>query len=468
MVFELRSFGFRAVGMAWAVGIALAAVARAAVIALAAVALSFAGPVSAMQENAGEENLPQTAPAPPPVPGETLTVHLLTVGPGDRVEELFGHNALLIRDSATGYERAFNYGLYDPGASGFLMNFFQGRMMYQVAPLPLDPMLASYRAAGRRVWAQELDLEPPARARLLDLLLTASQPENSQYRYEYFRNNCSTKLRDVLDTVLDGQLRAATDSADGSGITWRHHTRRLTAGHLHFYAGIDLLLGPRGDESTTRWQEMWVPMKLRDTLGALHVVRSDGSRGRLVRSEAVWVESERAREPTASRSMELLFLFFGTGIGVVFLILGRQAAAGSKRSRVGLGLLGCLWGGFCFVAGVLLVAIHWTDHEFMYGNQNWLLFSPLGPGVAISLVRTTSKGTTGLWGRRLALVSLGLATLALALYLIPSMGQENLVMIAFALPIHLTVCWVMLGIHRMDDTLVYNAAFRERGRQKGG
>ena len=456
MVFEHRIFACRMEGTACLGRVA----------ALVAAAL-----LSPPSDLAAQESLPEgSAAAPVPMAaqttalGETLSVHLLTVGPGDRVEELFGHNVLLIRDSATGTEQAFNYGLFDPTESGFLLNFFRGRMMYRVAPLPLDYTLASYRAAGRWVWAQELDLEPASRAQLLDLLETASMPENSRYRYEYFLNNCSTKLRDALDVVLGGQLRTAADSSGDSGVSWRYHTRRLTAGKLHFYAGIDLLLGPKGDESTTTWQEMWVPMKLRDMVGALHVVRSDGSRTRLVRSEAIWVESEREQLPATSRSMELLFLFFGTGVGLVLVILGRQSASGSRRGSLGLSVAGCLWGGFCFVAGTLLVAMHWTDHEFMYWNRNLLLFSPLGPGVAFALVRVTRRGSTGLWGRRFALGSLALAIVALILYLTPAVRQENLVMIAFALPVHLAVCWVLLGVHKMDHTLVYDSTFRP-GRQ---
>lgn len=417
------------------------------------------------QESLRED--PTAAPdaARTPVLGETLSIHLLTVGPGDSVEELFGHNVLLIRDSATGNEQAFNYGLYDPGESGFLLNFFKGRMMYRVAPLPLDYTLASYRAAGRRVWAQELDLEPAARVQLLDLLETASLRENSFYRYEYFLNNCSTKLRDILDVVLDGQLRAATDRPGDSGVSWRYHTRRLTAGKLHLYAGIDLLLGPRGDEATTKWQEMWVPMKLRDTVGALYISRTDGTRTRLVRSEAIWVESEREHEPATSRSMEFLFLLFGMGIGLVFVILGHQSASASRGGRLGLSVAGCLWGTFCFVTGGLLIVVHLTDHEFMYWNRNLLLSSPLGLGVAAGLVRTTRIGTTGLWGRRFALGSLGLAVVGLVLYMIPAARQENLVMIAFSLPVHLAVCWVMLGIHRMDHTLVYDLTFHPNRRR---
>ena len=454
MVFEHRLFRCRPVGEGCR--------RRTAVLVTAALLSPPAAAVA--QESLPEDSATAAAPvaASTQVPGETLTVHLLTVGPGDRVEELFGHNALLIRDSATGHERAFNYGIFDPSAAGFLWNFFRGRMMYRVAAGSLDSMLAAYRAAGRRVWAQELGLDPAARVRLLNLLETASLPENSQYRYEYFLNNCSTKLRDVLNVVLDGQLRAATEASgdDAERVSWRYHTRRLTASRLHYYAGIDLLLGPRGDESTTAWQQMWIPMKLRDTVGALFITRGDGYRTRLVSSEEVWLESERGNEPVTSRSMELLFLFFGTALGVVFVILGRHAAAGSRPGRVALSVAGLLWGGFCFVAGVMLAAMHWTDHEFMYWNRNFLVFSPLGLGVALGLFRTARQGATGLWGRRFVLGAVGLAVLALLLYLVPVARQDNLAMIAFALPVHLAVCWVMLGIHRMDHTIVYTAAVK--------
>jgi len=417
----------------------------------------FTGVVTAMGAllAAADPGMAQESPGEPPIPGETLTVHLLTIGPGDSVEQLFGHNVLLIGDTATGFEGAFNYGLFDPGESGFLLNFLRGRMMYRVAPLSLDSSLASYRADNRRVWAQQLDLEPAARAELFDLLATASLPENRHYRYEYFLNNCSTKLRDVLDTVLGGQLRAATDIPDDRAITWRHHTRRLTANRLFYYPGIDFLLGPRGDEVTTQWQEMWVPMKLRDTLGGLYVTRSDGSRARLVSSEAVWVESDRENEPAASRSMEVLFLLLGSTGGLVFVILGRGAAKGNRWSRFGLGLFGCLWGILCFVAGSLLIGMHWTDHEFMYWNQNVLLFSPLGLGVAMALIRVSRRGTTGLWDRRTAIVPVWLAVAALLAHLIPSLSQGNLELILFAIPMHVAVCWVVIGIHRKDDSLIY-------------
>lgn len=388
------------------------------------------------------------------IPGSSLSVHLLTMEPGDAAWELFGHNALMVSDAATGYAQAFHYGLFNLYSEGFYFEFLKGRMMYGTAAVQPDRLIAAYRAQNRRVWAQELDLEPRQKAEMLRLLQTAVLPENMRYRYEYYLNNCSTKLRDVLDTVLDGQLRQATDGSP-TGTTWREQTRRLTAADSFGYVGIDLLLGPMGDEPTNQWQEMWIPMKLRDTVGALWVNRSDGSRVRLVGSEELWVTSDRSHEAAAAPSVVPLFLLCGMLAGLLLLLVGRAASRGSFAGRVGLGLFGGLWGICCFVTGSVLIAVHWTDHEFMYWNQNVLLLSPLGAGVAYGLVRVSVRGRTSAWGRRFALAALGLAAAALLLNLIPALATGNRELVVLTLPIHLAVCWIMLRVYAMDRALLY-------------
>ena len=411
------------------------------------------------------------ATPPNPLPGTTLTVHLITVGPGERVEEMWGHNAVLVRDTAAGIEEAYNYGIFDATDPGFLADFFWGRGNYRVAELPLDSMLDGYRRAGRRVWAQELELEPAAKVRLLGLLRTAALPENMFYRYNYYLNNCSTKVRDLLDIILGGQLKAATDADQGSGApsregrvaadprpaaSWRDRTLRLAAEDPFVYLGIQLFMGPSGDEPTTGWNDMWTPMKLRDTAGALRVTQSDGSRVPLVRSEELWEDAGRDYPSAAPPRLDMLFLLSGLLAGVVLSLLGYGARGRGRAARAGLIAFACGWGLLCLATTVLIVVLHWTAHTFTYWNQNILLFSPLGALVAASLTRTSVRGTTSVWGRRFTVFSLGLAVIALALHLIPPLSQGNGEMLAFVLPLNLGFCWVMLGVHRADDALVYS------------
>ncbi len=388
------------------------------------------------------------------MPGDSLSVFLLTIEPGDAVWEVFGHNALVVRDAAAGVDAAFNYGMFSFDDPGYYARFLSGRMTYWVAEIPLATMLAAYRADDRRVWAQELDLEPTVKLELLRRLRDDARPENRLYAYQYFLDNCSTKLRDALDDALGGQLRRAADVRPAES-TWREHTRRLSAAHPLGYLGIDLLLGPRGDEPTNAWDEMWVPSKLRDRVGALFVARSDGSRARLVRSEALWADSSRDPEPIAAPRLGALFLLVGAGVGLTTLFFAYKARARSTPGKLALALLGLSWAALCFAISVVLLFVHWTAHEFMHFNPNLLLFSPLGVGAGLSLVRVARKGRTSVWGRRFALSSAGLAALALVLLAIPGLGARNGEMAALALPVHAALCWAMLGIHRMDHALVY-------------
>ena len=430
---------------------------------LLAVAAATTSPLTAQipQTPAGASGTVGAQP-PEPVPGASMTVHLITVGPGDRIEEMWGHNAVLVRDTAAGIEETYNYGLFDPTDPGFLTDFYWGRGDYMVDSMDLERMLAGYRRAGRRVWAQELALEPAARVRLLGLLRTAVLPQNMFYRYNYYLNNCSTKVRDILDVILDGQLRAATegsrngDAAAGPTATWRHDTRRLAGKDPLVYLGIQLLMGPRGDEPTTGWDDMWIPMKLRDTAGALLVTQSDGSRVPLVLSEELWEDAGRDYADAVPPRLDVVFLLSGLLAGVILSLLAYGARARGGAARAGLIAFACAWGLFCLVISGLIVALHWTAHTFTYWNQNFLLFSPLGALVAASLIRTSVKGTTSVWGRRFTLFSMGLALAALVLHLIPPMAQGNREMLAFVLPLNLGFCWVMLGVHRADDALVYS------------
>lgn len=376
-------------------------------------------------------------------PGETISAVLLTMEPGDALWERFGHNAIVIRDEATGFEAAYNYGIFDFSDADFYRRFMMGTMMYRVQPQSVSSMLSFYRWQNRRVWAQELALDPEDRVRLAALLADAALPENRRYRYQYYLNNCSTKLRDAIDEVLDGALRGATDGPP-TGATWREHTRRLTSTHPLGYLGIDLVLGPKGDELTNRWDEMWVPMKLRATIGETFLTRSDGSEVPLVLSEELWVDSDRPPEPEAAPVWMQFFLLAGSAGGLVVVLLGRACAAGSTLARIALSGVAVLWGTLCTVVGLVLIAIHWTDHEFMYWNRNALLFNPLAAAVAVAVARSAWRGRASRWGQGVAYAALGASVLAVFLCLLAERtGSWD--MIALVLPMHAALWWVARG-----------------------
>ena len=145
--------------------------------------------------------------------GEDLRVWLVTAGPGDEAWERYGHNAIRVLDTRTGRDVSYNWGIFDFDQVGFIPRFLQGRMLYRMAAFPTAAMVDVYAQANREVVLQELDLTPAQKLDLRDLADTNARPENREYMYQYFSDNCSTRVRDALDQELAGEADLFSDDS---------------------------------------------------------------------------------------------------------------------------------------------------------------------------------------------------------------------------------------------------------------
>ena len=210
--------------------------------------------------------LPQPEPEPHPgaaPPGSEIRVYLVTMGPGAAVWERFGHNAIWIDDPSVQPDTAYNYGLFDFGQENFLLRFIRGQMWYWMAGFPAEPYIRTYLQDNRSVWLQELNLPPRARLELRDFLRWNELPENRFYHYDYYRDNCSTRIRDAIDRVTGGAIADQT-AFRPTGRSYRFHTQRLTANDPLVFTGLLLALGQGVDRPISAWEEMFLPMALRE------------------------------------------------------------------------------------------------------------------------------------------------------------------------------------------------------------
>jgi hypothetical protein len=377
-----------------------------------------------------------------------VTVTLITFGLGEEVWERFGHNALWIHDARTGSDVAYNWGLFDFAQPGFLQRFLTGDTKYWMAGENAKAMIAAYHGVGRPITLQRLNLTAAQAAALRDFVEWNARPENKYYRYDYFRDNCSTRLRDALDRALGGALRRATESVP-TPLTYRNESVRLTEGDAPVQAGIDIALGRPADVPLTAWQSFFIPMRLRDAVRTIRVPGADGALMPLVAQErAIDPPPSAPRVVEAPRPPSLTPRYFVAGLLLAVLVVGLRIMMVSRRSAAwGLMLFGTAWSLLCGVLGVvLLLAWFATRHVFWRGNENVLLLSPLSlilvVLVPMALLRGRAGGATRAMGTFVALLGL----LALLLAILPG-GQASGPVVALLLPVHLALAWA-LGLPR--------------------
>jgi hypothetical protein len=365
-----------------------------------------------------------------------LRIYLVTMGPGAEVWEQFGHNAIQVVDPAGDLDVACNWGVFDFFETGFYKRFIFGRMLYRMEFAGGPETVAYYRDENRSVYRQELNLTPRQKAVLYQYIAWNSRPENRNYRYDYYRDNCSTRVRDLIDRAVAGGVRAEL-SARSAGVSYRWHTRRITAANLPLYTSLLYILGQPVDRPITEWEESFLPLELMAHLRTVRVMDDAGNPVPLIKSEEILFESTRPVERGGPPKWIVPFLAFGLFCSGVFFGLAWYSGR-SRLARHVLVAMASLWSLFIGGAGTFAL---WgwmsTEHVAVYRNENLLHFFP--PALLLTvLIPLAYRGH-----RRLVLPTLGLAAavpvvsaIGLALKAHPAFRQVNFELIAWVLPTH--------------------------------
>jgi hypothetical protein len=413
--------------------------------ALAAPASTAAGlPVQGQDPQLRDSQLQAPQLQDPPLDGP-LEVWLLTADRGDEVWEMFGHNALLIRDYRTGQELVWNWGLFNFDDVDFIPRFLRGTMRYTMGPSELEPFLRSYAMADRAVFANRLHLTA-AEAESLDAFVRWNfLPENRPYIYDYYRDNCSTRIRDALDRVLGGAL-AERFQGEATPHSYRWHSRRQVQVTGWVDQGLSFLLGMRGDRPLSAWEVMFLPVEMMELLEGFEVADPAGGMRPLLGPRETWLPSTRAPLPATPPGPSLFLLGLGLGAALLLGWAGTRQGRGPRGSRALAAGTALVWGAFSGALGLLLVLAWFTDHHFIQVNLNLFHLSPLAPVGAILLARALltsrdreSRGRTALYVTGvIAALSLGVA----ALQLVGLLRQGNLDVVFVALPLNLAMAGV--------------------------
>lgn len=358
-------------------------------------------------------------------------IGVVTMQPGEIFFERFGHNAIVVDDPAAGPPLSYNFGLFDPDEPGFQRRFIHGEMRYRLAAMPLAQDLAYYGSVGRGASIQWLDLDDAAAAELAARLAWNALPANAAYSYNYFTDNCSTRVRDALDTALGGQL-ARSLQVRSQGNTYRSEAVRLARPAPLMALGFDLGLGPASDRPNSLWDDAFVPMRLAQ---ALRDARLPDGRPLVLREE-VLLPHRLGPEPEPRRVAWWPWLLAGLALAVL-------AWAGRSRPSAVAAVALPAWL-LCTALGALMLYI-WlgTAHRFGWANHNLLLFNPLCLLLLPGAWRIARGGEGGTVFRVvLAAVVAGVAVAPFLLWM-PLQSQRNGHWIALLLPVQLALAAVL-------------------------
>jgi len=349
--------------------------------------------------------------------GDSIEVGLLTCSAGQKVYSLYGHTAIRYHDLRTGEDWTFNYGVFNVKKPYFVLRFLFGLTDYELGALPMDIFVQEYRREGRTVTEQVLNMTTDEKHRLWNELAVNYKPENRVYRYNYFYDNCTTRARDMIELAFGGRLAYGhAADADADGLSYRSLIHAHTVEHPWAAFGNDVCLGLKADWSTDWRERQFLPEVLMGDMAKATV--SDGGSNSpavlltrtVVDGRQQVAESEFPLSPTACAWLLL---------AVTLAVSGVEWKA-KRWLRFYDALLMLAQG----VAGIIVVALLFSEHPTTSTNLTALLLNPLPLLFLYSVVR----GRPTRWWRWSAALS--------ALFVLGAVVQcyaEGMVVVALSL-----------------------------------
>lgn len=305
---------------------------------------------------------------------------VLTFGPGTSLNDSFGHNAFRIKDGTRGIDIVYGYGQYDFDAPNFYLKFARGKLNYLISRHFFSDIFNYYSRENRTIKEQVLNLSIEQKQKLFSYLENNYKPENRKYLYDFFYDNCATKIRDVLSTVTNNSINFEKPN-NFEQKTFRaliyEHVNKNSWGSL----GIDIALGSVVDREASANEYMFLPKYIHSFFEVSKINGNDN----LVKSSTILY----TKKDNNSSSNFLLspLMIFGL-LSVVILFITYKDYKNSKRSKWLDITLFSLTG----VIGILLLFLWFgTDHTATWQNYNLLWACPLNILVIGQLLKSKVK-----------------------------------------------------------------------------
>ncbi|KAB1156552.1 lipoprotein N-acyltransferase Lnb domain-containing protein [Flavobacterium luteum] len=334
-------------------------------------------------------------------------VSVLTVGTADESHSLYGHTALRIKDTTTDFDFIYNYGMFDFQTENFVLKFVKGDMQYFAAAYPYSDFEYSYRIENRSIFEQVLNLSLEEKQKLFQKLGASLNPDSKYYTYKFIDRNCTTKIVDVLNEVLQNQpiVKKNIDTSSYRDVLYPY-----AKDHFYQKLGINIIFGSKVDQQATK---IFLPFDLYENL------KYTTYRGKpLVTESKTLFKANRVRPPFSI----LDSMYSLIGILILFAILYRKKCTLFFFGFLGILGLFFIWAGF------------YSFHEELLWNYNVLLFNPLYLFLIYFIVKNNTK-----WSKITGILCIAL----LVIYLLYILKKAHLLVV---LPIIMTSGFLLIKL----------------------
>ncbi|HNX88286.1 MAG TPA: DUF4105 domain-containing protein [Paludibacteraceae bacterium] len=307
---------------------------------------------------------------------DSAVVSLITCSPGPQVYAKFGHTAIRLIEPTLGMDIVFNYGMFNFNKPNFYMKFIKGETDYELGVYETKYFLPEYQDRNSSVTEQVLNLTKEEKQKLVDALFVNYEPQNREYRYNFVFDNCSTRPRDKILSVINDKVgyRSA-----GEQQTYRNRIGFYTGENTWTKFGIDMLLGKDADVKSTRWTSMFLPEVLSREFGAVEIVAADGTKRPLIKSEALLVERKDENVSSGILQQPLIVTLAILLIGVIIILAEYRQ---KKYCKIVDSVLLIVTG----LAGIIVFYLmFFSVHPLVQSNYNILWCNPLNVIVGILL-----------------------------------------------------------------------------------
>jgi len=368
-------------------------------------------------------------------------VYLITCGPGTDTYSIYGHSALRIIIPGNNSDIVYNWGVFDFSTPNFAWKFAKGRLMYMLVAYPFSSFLEEYFLEERWVEAQKLNLEPDEIERLFLLITENLKPENVKYRYDFFYDNCSTRIRDIIEKSVGNKLLYPPQET-GKLPSFSDKIGEYQKPYPWLELGIDLLMGSPGNKKASFRDRMFLPLELQKGLSEA-VINRNGKRVPLLQNSITILDFD----PLVIKHNFLLSPFFIFSILLIIIIILTALLRG-KTANIIMDLI--IFTVFSVLALLMIFFNFFTDHQQLRWNLNIIWLSPF---ILFCFVALFLKSDTTMWFRLTFFLAAGF--LAFHLIIFPQRVNEAFIPLMLILVLRSSVRanfkWNPLTLHYLTQ-----------------